>query len=331
LVAIGMPVRNGSNYIAPAIESLLAQTFTDFELLISDNGSTDNTQEICERFAARDSRVRYYRQPTNIGAAGNFNWVFDNTSATKYFRWNAHDDEAHPEYLEKVVALAERSPEAAVAHCYTHEIDKHGNVTMSMDDVVLFLSERPSDRFGAIFRIWYPAPVWGLMRRDCIARTRKHGRYLGSDLNFVGELMLTGRCVLVPEFLFFVRRHESQFTTALQGTSKKNRLAWFNGNARWTEDLWGLHSIWDFATAAWRHPVATGERLRCARLSVHRGLGKTLYRLGVGRKPRADILDDPAKFRDAVREAMQRAGVGEPIQVGQRALKSAGAPVGARA
>ena len=74
-LSIGLPVFNGENYLAEAIDTLLAQTYTDYELIISDNASTDGTREICEKYAAKDERIRYLRQPRNIGAAPNHNFL----------------------------------------------------------------------------------------------------------------------------------------------------------------------------------------------------------------------------------------------------------------
>ena len=72
-LTVGLPVFNGEDYLAEALESLLAQTFTDFELIISDNASTDGTEQICRRYAARDPRVHYVRQPRNLGISANHN------------------------------------------------------------------------------------------------------------------------------------------------------------------------------------------------------------------------------------------------------------------
>ncbi|HKJ45099.1 MAG TPA: glycosyltransferase family 2 protein, partial [Balneolales bacterium] len=107
-VSIGMPVYNGENYIERAISSILAQTYKDFELIISDNASTDKTQEICKMFVGRDNRVRYHRNSKNIGAARNYNIVF-RLSRGKYFKWAAHDDELAPAFLEDAVNVLEKN------------------------------------------------------------------------------------------------------------------------------------------------------------------------------------------------------------------------------
>src|SRR3954470_1068595 len=90
-VSIGLPVYNGQRFLAPAVSSLLAQTFADFELVICDNASTDDTEAICRRFAERDPRVRYHRNEQNVGAAPNFNRALA-LSTGQYFKWAAHDD-----------------------------------------------------------------------------------------------------------------------------------------------------------------------------------------------------------------------------------------------
>jgi glycosyltransferase involved in cell wall biosynthesis len=90
-VSIGMPVFNGEQYIHKALNSLIAQTFTDYELIISDNASTDSTELICREYAAKDNRVRYVRQDSNLGGPANFKFVLDE-AVGEYFMWAASDD-----------------------------------------------------------------------------------------------------------------------------------------------------------------------------------------------------------------------------------------------
>src|SRR5690349_16638091 len=87
-VSVGVPVRNGERFLVETLESLLAQTYTDFELIISDNASTDNTEAICREYAARDPRVRYYRSPQDVGLANNYNSLFARSEGD-YFKWAA--------------------------------------------------------------------------------------------------------------------------------------------------------------------------------------------------------------------------------------------------
>ena len=122
LVSIGLPVWNGEKYLACAITSILEQSFEDFELLIADNASTDRTAEIAREFCAKDPRVRYVRHASNIGAAGNFNYVFHETTG-RYFKWAAYDDMLAPDFQNLAVAeiLGDAAPSASSPRALTHE------------------------------------------------------------------------------------------------------------------------------------------------------------------------------------------------------------------
>lgn len=102
-VSIGMPVYNGAKYIREALDSLLVQTFTDLELIISDNASTDDTQAICEEYAQRDPRISYVRQSENKGALANFQFVLDQASG-EFFMWAAADDRWDEHWIEAIYA-----------------------------------------------------------------------------------------------------------------------------------------------------------------------------------------------------------------------------------
>jgi glycosyltransferase involved in cell wall biosynthesis len=106
-VSIGLPVYNGENFIREAIDSILGQIFCDFELIISDNASSDGTEEICRSYAGRDQRVRYYRNEENIGSSGNYTRVFL-LAKGKYFKWTAHDDICKPDFIEKCIEVLDK-------------------------------------------------------------------------------------------------------------------------------------------------------------------------------------------------------------------------------
>ena len=114
-VSIGLAVYNGERYLRQAIESILGQTYTDFELIISDNASTDSTQQICLEYAAEDGRISYHRNATNIGGANNENLTFRKAKAP-YFRWAAHDDYVAPQLLERCVAILDTHPDVVLAY-----------------------------------------------------------------------------------------------------------------------------------------------------------------------------------------------------------------------
>ena len=134
-VSIGMPVYNGEPFIREALDSLLAQTFTDFELIISDNASTDGTEAICRGYAAKDKRIRYVRQAENRGALANFQFVLDEAVGV-YFMWAAADDRRTADFLEINVSILQSNPALSACtspNCYSgEENDKSKYVDFSL-------------------------------------------------------------------------------------------------------------------------------------------------------------------------------------------------------
>ena len=133
LLSIGLFLYNGDRFLEAAIESILNQTFRDFELIISDNCSTDRSEEICRRFAAQDSRIRYYRAEHNMGAGWNLRNVYFKATG-KYFKWAAHDDMIQPDFLRLCIDALEADDSLVVAHTLTRCIDERGQFVESNDE-----------------------------------------------------------------------------------------------------------------------------------------------------------------------------------------------------
>lgn len=146
-VSIGMPVYNGEQLLRGALDSLLGQTFSDFELIISDNASTDGTEQICREYAARDQRIRYVRQPTNLGAFGNFKFVFDE-SQREYFMWAACDDMFSRDFIELNFNFLSENSGYVASTCPNgfegQSIDKQNLVNFALDG-------EPFERFIRFF------------------------------------------------------------------------------------------------------------------------------------------------------------------------------------
>lgn len=312
-LAIGLPVRNGENYLQVALDSLRRQTFEDFRLLIADNASTDSTPEICRAYAEKDPRITFIRHGENIGAARNFNFVFRSLPCT-YFKWAAHDDVMEPSYLERCIQRLDADPGVVLAHSYSNEIDALGRVTRTFDDQLALEADRPSERLLASFQIEYPCAVWGVMRRDMVARTRLFGSYLGSDWNFLGEMVMLGRLTLVPEYLFSVRNHSTAYSFGLQQTPKSERLAWFNPRVKSPTILSALISAARFGEAALTHPLPMRERAACLRYMTQRTAGRFTKALA---RRRANARRKPAGARPA--------NMGERT-VSERSVAGAAAP-----
>lgn len=233
-VSIGLPVYNGAKYICAAIESVLNQTFTDFELLIADNASTDDTEAICREYAAKDSRIRYYRNPENLGAAPNFNLAFEQ-SVAPYFRWHAHDDLIAPTYLEKCVPVLDNHPDVVLVHTRTRLIDENGQTihfptrpdgsaagemitpdgrkyVYGLDPATRKLdSPRADERFrSVILRTHWSYEIFGLVRREALARGGLQESFYGTDKVILAELSTQGRIIILDDDLFWNRRHPEQ-------------------------------------------------------------------------------------------------------------------------
>jgi glycosyltransferase involved in cell wall biosynthesis len=129
-VSIGLPVYNGERYLRESIDSILAQTFQNFELVICDNASTDATARICEEYTERDPRVRYFRNARNIGGINNANLTFER-SRGELFRWAAHDDVCAPTLLERCVQVLDERADAVGVYPGTINIDEDGMETGS--------------------------------------------------------------------------------------------------------------------------------------------------------------------------------------------------------
>src|SRR6266850_1186232 len=132
-VSIGLPVYNGERYVEETLDSLLAQTYEDFELIICDNDSGDRTQEICQSYAAKDRRIRYGRNPTNLGAAKNYRLTFE-LSSGEYFRWATCDDLFAPTSLERCIEVLDRELSTVLVYPKTKLIDDRGRIISDYDD-----------------------------------------------------------------------------------------------------------------------------------------------------------------------------------------------------
>lgn len=260
-VTIGLPVYNGQNYLAETMESLLAQTCTDFELVISDNASTDRTETICREYAVRDERIRYYRQEENVGASANYNRVFELARGV-YFKWAAHDDLLAPTYLERCVAVLDADPDVVLAYTQAKAIDDQGQVVKVYPGKHHFSAAAPRERFYEFVLDPHPVvAVFGLMRRDVLGRTRLIGKYAGSDRPLLSELSLLGKFYEVPEHLFFYRFHEEQSWGG--NKSPQAQQAWYDPRRadKITFPQWRL--LREHVRSIERSPVGLADRASC--------------------------------------------------------------------
>lgn len=261
-VSIGMPVYNGEKYVTQAVESLLSQTFTDFELIISDNCSTDATGSICSSFAKQDKRIRYYSNETNLGAAHNYNRVFE-LSSGKYFKWATHDDICLPTFLERCVEALNNAPSSVVL-CYpkTTLISADNRIIEHYDDNVDLRSISPAQRLrGLLLRLRKCNCLCGLIRADALRRTRLVGAFIGSDHILLRELALLGQFREIPEYLFCRRMHAEQSPKA--NRAYRHRVRWFDPNIRRNHGSIGGRALLESVKSVMRIKLSGIEKLAC--------------------------------------------------------------------
>jgi glycosyltransferase involved in cell wall biosynthesis len=205
-LTIGLPVYNGENYLAESIDNLLAQTYPDFELVISDNASSDGTEEICRKYAAGDDRIRYVKQPVNIGAAPNHNFLVDEARG-ELFKWAAHDDLFAPRLVESCVELLDANHDAALAHAYMAIVDEHGDVMETYDYTLKTDSPSAPVRFRDLLFTDGGDDFYGVIRTDVMRAIAPHDSYHNAGRKLVAEMALYGRFLQVPEVMFFRREH----------------------------------------------------------------------------------------------------------------------------
>ena len=209
LVSIGMPVYNGEDSLRCALESLLAQDYENFELIISDNHSTDSTQEICLDYMAKDKRIRYFRNEMNVGAINNFNKVFE-ISQGEYFMWHAHDDLREPNYISSCLERMEKNP-SVILCCSSTLLNEDGNLRELKEDFST-VGMSPNRRFRKI--IWNNScsSTYGLIRSSVLRKTELFRNTVSSDNLLLADLSLLGEFYQLPLFLFNERvRRRSVF------------------------------------------------------------------------------------------------------------------------
>lgn len=236
VVTVGIPVYNGANFLAEALDCLLAQTYEDFEIVVSDNGSTDETPAILARYAETDPRIRVHRVEENRGAAWNFNRVLE-LARGRYFHWHAHDDVVLPTYLERCVAVLDEDPEVVVAYTGVDMVDEQLELIEHYGERLDVDNPDPVVRFAEQALQWNLCfDVFGLIRMSALATTEGMGGFSHGDGILLAHLALLGRSQLIDEPLFLSRTHHQQsmkrFGYEGGGNDYRQYALWFDPNRR---------------------------------------------------------------------------------------------------
>ena len=265
-VSVGLPVYNGEKYLRDALDSILTQDFDDFELIISDNASTDNTSIICQSYVSRDKRIRYFRNATNIGAAPNHNRVFELATGT-YFKWAAHDDVCKPHMLRRCVDILEHAPPSvALVYPRFELIDNNGDV-IELEFGFLSIDarhERPHKRLSLVLsRVGMGTPMYGLMRAEVLRKTRLIDSFCRSDYVLLAELSMLGELWEVPETLLSRRLHAGH--SAVVNPTRRALTAWLDPSAGTKWDPLPLRErlVCEYFRSACRLPMKRLDRMMC--------------------------------------------------------------------
>ena len=262
-LTIGLPVYNGEEYLTQALDALLAQTYTDYELVISDNASTDRTEEICREYAERDPRIRYVRQPVNVGA-GPHHTLLVPLARGKYFKWASHDDLYGPRLIELCVKELDEHPEVVLAHSWDAYNDDHGQVVMEMDYPLDTANPDPAARLRSLLHVPGGNDFYGVMRTDMLRRVGEHHSYYNADRTFVAGLVLQGTFHQVPEVLYFRRDHPGR---ASRAGNRRDRAAALDPRRRnrWRYPMVGMlvEYVLGFLGAIRKSPIGLRDKARC--------------------------------------------------------------------
>ena len=257
-VSIGMPAYNSEQWISVAIDSLLEQDYSDFELIISDNASTDGTGEICRDYAARDTRIRYYRKPVNVGASDNYNAVFLSARG-EYFKWASSNDFCDKKFLSSCASVLEKNPDVVLCCPKTRLFsDRLDTAEECMDNLNITAESACKRMVALIENLKLNNVMNGLIRSNALRQTTLIKPYYASDVVLMAELAMHGKFVEYPEFLFY-RRMDSQTATKLKDEAEVIEHYYPARKKKMTFQTWKMH--YGYLLAANRAPLRIRDKI----------------------------------------------------------------------
>jgi glycosyltransferase involved in cell wall biosynthesis len=266
-VSVGMPVYNGERWLRATIDSILGQTYQDFELIISDNASTDKTEEICRAYAAVDKRIRYYRNQTNIGIAKNYN-ILLSYARGEYFKWASGNDICKPEFVEKCVEILDDREDVVLSYPRTRLFNEDSGLLKDYHDNMNLQDEKPCIRFiKYLQRVGLNNAMNGLIRTTILKKTGLNKDHFSTDINMTAELSLYGKFCEIPDYLFY-RRMDEKTVTSLKSRTEATRNFHPNLEKLMLFQCWKLY--YEYYAAVCRVPIPLTEKLCVMRYLLKR-------------------------------------------------------------
>lgn len=258
LVSVCVPVFNGEAFVAQALDSMLAQTLVDYELLISDNASSDATGEICRGYAARDDRIRYQRNDVNVGPSRNVNLLVQRARG-KYFKLANADDLCAPDLLTRCIAVLDQEPAVVLCYARTRLVDSNGSTLGDYDDNLELRSPSAITRFldTVSNKSGLVNVLQGVIRFDELRKTGLLASHPGADKVLVAELAMRGQFREIPDRLFFRRLHPAA-ASALKTPEEQH--SFMNPAAKVVRHLQAWKEHIGYVTAMLRTPLSPHER-----------------------------------------------------------------------
>jgi glycosyltransferase involved in cell wall biosynthesis len=265
-LSIGLPIYNGENYLAETLDSLLGQSYENFELIISDNASTDGTAGICRRYMKQDSRIRYICQPRNIGLAPNHNFLVREARG-ELFKWADHDDLCARDLLASCVDALDEYPDVVLAYSLTALIDSSGLMTDALEGSLGTASSRAPERFRSILYAKGGDEGCGVIRMKVLRKTSLLGSYHRADRTITAELVLHGPFYQVPDWLYMRRDHPDRVERACPTVRSRCALLDPRRADRLRHPTVRLYAeyVWAYVAAIQGAPLSYADRHECYR------------------------------------------------------------------
>lgn len=306
-VTVGLPVYNGERFLEQTLQSILAQTYADFELLISDNASSDATPEIARDFSRRDRRVRYSRNDVNIGADRNYNRCIE-LARGDYFWGIGYDDLADSTYLERCTAILEGHPSIALCHTRMFRIDGSGQIIGEFEGHEFSAAPSPHERFADAIRAPWTIVCHGVLRMSTLRKTRLLIAHPASDSVLQAELALHGKLHEIPELLFFHR------VPSGAPLSSRDRVGWSEPAKEGAIIFPHWRRLGELFRSVARTPLRSMDALRCLSVIARYTLSRRMIahlprdvRIAAGRflsrSPAVRRLREARRVRRAQRES----------------------------
>ena len=246
-----------------ALRSLLSQTYEELEILLCDNASTDRTVDICQHFAAQDSRIKFFPSEVNRGAIWNFNRAFEHGTG-EYFKWAAHDDFCAPQFIEKCVQVLDEQPTVVLCHSDSDEVDPLGTLLNHLYIPQGLQHEDPIGRFEKLaLEIHNCILIFGVIRSETLRKTPLMGSYVASDRILLNELTLHGPFFVIGETLFWRTEHAQ---TSQNSHDFWERLGWFDTEHEGKLYFPHWRLVRELLRVVRQSPLTASQRVKCFRV-----------------------------------------------------------------